>query len=187
MAEQGTLARPYAQAAFELAQAAGTLPAWSQFLQFTALAVTEPGVDRFLSTPGANLRAFTQALGDIAREQLGGSPLFAGANAPGVNFLRLLVENRRLDLMPQIAARFEMLKTEAENALDATLTTATPVSDEHQSQIVDSLKKRFGRQIRLTVAQDPALIGGARLQVGDRVIDGTVRTGLDKLATALRV
>ena len=98
----------------------------------------------------------------------------------------MLAENQRLGVLPDILARFEVLKSEAERTLDAVLTSASAVSDTQQQRIIDSLSKRFGRKIRLAVQLDPTLIGGARLQVGDRVIDGSVRTGLDKLATALR-
>jgi F-type H+-transporting ATPase subunit delta len=181
MAEQGTVARPYAQAVFELARAEGQLAGWSQFLNLAAVLVTEPQVNRLLSTPGADLKRLATTIADLCGEQLGGQ-----VPATGTNFLKLLVEKQRLAALPDIVARFETLKAEAENTLDATLTTATPVSAEQQARIEDSLKKRFGRQIRLSVQQDAQLIGGARLQVGDRVIDGSVRTGLDKLATALR-
>jgi F-type H+-transporting ATPase subunit delta len=104
----------------------------------------------------------------------------------GSGFLKVLAENQRLGALPDIVGRYEVLKAEAERTLDVTLTSASAVSDDQQKRIIDSLNKRFGRQVRLTVQLDPTLIGGARLQVGDRVIDGSVRTGLDKLATALR-
>ena len=81
----------------------------------------------------------------------------------------------------------EALKAAAENTLEVTLTSASPVDDGQRRRIEETLNKRFNRQVRLTVQIDPQLIGGARLQVGDRVIDGSVRSGLDKLATALRV
>lgn len=188
MAEHGTVARPYAQAVFELARADNALPAWSDFLKLAAVLVTEPGVNRVLSTPGADLRRLATAIADLCREQLGNPPMLRdGERAPGANFLKLLVENRRLGVLPDISVRFEQLKAEAENAMDVTLTTAAAVSEEQQAGIVESLRKRFGRQVRLTVHMDANLIGGARLQVGDRVIDGSVRTGLDKLANALRV
>ncbi|MFO1354916.1 MAG: F0F1 ATP synthase subunit delta [Gammaproteobacteria bacterium] len=181
-----TVARPYAQAAFELAQAAGELQDWSDFLQVAARMVLEPEVGRLLDTPAADLGRLATTMAELAREQLGGR-LLAGERAEGVNFLRLLVENRRLAALPDIAARFEVLKAEAENSLDVTLTSATPVGDEQRGRIEQTLNQRFNRRIRLAVQVDPGLIGGARLQVGDRIIDGSVRTGLDKLATALRV
>jgi F-type H+-transporting ATPase subunit delta len=188
MAEHGTVARPYAQAVFELAQAEGQLGQWADFLKLAAVLVTDPTVSRRLTSPGADLGAIATAFADICREQLGQPAILqAGARSPAANFLKVLVENGRLGLLPEVAARFEALKAEAENTLDVTLTTATAVTDEQRTRVSDALKKRFGREIRLTVELDPALIGGARLKVGDRVIDGTVRTGLDKLATALRV
>ncbi len=186
MAEHGSVARPYAQAAFELAQADGQLPAWSEFLQLAAAMVQAPDVVRLLFAPGADVTKLALTMADLAREQLGGKPPLVGERSPGANFLRLLADNQRLSVLPDIAARFDALKAEAESTLAVTLTSAAAVSPEQQARLVDALGKRFGRQIRLDVALDPALIGGARLQVGDRVIDGSVRTGLDKLATALR-
>jgi F-type H+-transporting ATPase subunit delta len=91
-----------------------------------------------------------------------------------------------LDLAAATGPGTWRVSAEAERTLDAVLTSASAVSDTQQQRIIDSLSKRFGRQIRLAVQLDPTLIGGARLQVGDRVIDGSVRNGLDKLATALR-
>jgi F-type H+-transporting ATPase subunit delta len=103
-----------------------------------------------------------------------------------VNFLRVLAANQRLAVLPDIVARFEVLRADAENRLDVTLTSAQPVDEAQQSRIAAGLEKRFGRTVRLAVVVDPSLLGGARLQLGDRIIDGSVRTGLDKLATALR-
>jgi F-type H+-transporting ATPase subunit delta len=187
MAEHGIVARPYAQAVFEIARAAGELPAWSEFLRLAAALVAEPAVNRLLFVPGADLGRLAGALAEICREQLGNpAPLRDGARSPGANLLRVLAENQRLSVLPDVSARYEVLKAEAENTLEVTLASASPVSDEQRARMEDALRKRFGRQVRLAVEVDPALIGGARLQVGDRVIDGSVRTGLDKLATALR-
>ena len=116
MAEHGTVARPYAQAVFELAKAEGQLGPWSQFLQFAAELVLDPAVARRLSTPAADLGELAAAIADIAREQLGSPAILAeGARSKGGNFLRLLVENRRLEALPDIAVRYEALKAEAEN------------------------------------------------------------------------
>jgi F-type H+-transporting ATPase subunit delta len=187
MADHGTVARPYAQAVFELASSSGELAAWSAFLKLAAGFVLDQDVVRMLLQPGADLGTLARAIADICRDQLGGgAPLVAGATSPGANLLQVLAANHRLAALPDIAARFEVLRAEAENVLDVTLTSASPVSEAQQARIVDAIGQRFGRKIRLTVTTDAALIGGARLQVGDRVIDGSVRTGLDKLATVLR-
>ncbi len=186
MAEHGTTARPYAQAVFEIARTDNQLQAWSDFLRLAAELALSPDVRRLLDVPGADGFAVAAAIADICREKLSGAaPLADGPKSVGAGFLKVLAENQRLGALPDILGRYEVLKAEAERTLDVTLTSASAVSDEQQRRVVDSLNKRFGRQVRLTVQLDPALIGGARLQVGDRVIDGTVRTGLDKLATAL--
>jgi F-type H+-transporting ATPase subunit delta len=188
MSEHGTTARPYAQAVFELASSAGHLREWSAFLQLAAEIVLAPDVVSMVRRPGADTAGLARAMADICRERLGGGPPVAGdlAVSQGANFLALLAANRRLDALPDIAARFEVLRTQAENTVDVTLTSAIPVSEAQQARLVDAISRRFARQVRLTVSVDPGLIGGARLQVGDHIIDGSVRTGLDKLATALR-
>jgi F-type H+-transporting ATPase subunit delta len=186
MSDHGTAARPYAQAVFELAQSAGQLPGWSAFLKLAADIVLDADVVAMVQAPGADVAGIARAIGDICRDKLGGNAPLADARGPAANFLQVLAENRRLLALPDIAARFEVLKAEAENTLEVTLTSASPVTDAQQARIVEAIGRRFGRRVRLTVATDPTLIGGARLQVGDRVIDGSVRTGLDKLATVLR-
>lgn len=187
MADQGTVARPYAQAVFEIARTDNQLGAWSDFLALAAEIVITQDVARFLATPGSDAFALADGITGICAEKLGNPALLAGGpKAVGAGFLKVLAENQRLGSLPDILARFEVLKAEAERTLDVVLTSASAVSDTQQQRIIDSLNKRFSRQIRLTVQLDPTLIGGARLKVGDRVIDGSVRTGLDKLATVLR-
>jgi F-type H+-transporting ATPase subunit delta len=183
MSDHGTAARPYAQAVFELAHAAGQLAGWSAFLKLAADIVLDADVVAMVGAPGADGAGIARA---ICGEKLGGAAPLGDPRGPAANFLQVLAENRRLLALPDIAARFEVLKAEAENTLEVTLTSASPVSDAQQARIVEALGRRFGRGVRLTVTTDPSLIGGARLQVGDRVIDGSVRTGLDKLATVLR-
>ncbi len=187
MAEHGTTARPYAQAVFEIARTDNQLAAWSDLLRMAAEIAVSPDGARILGKPGADLSAFAEAVADICREKLPGSAILAqGSKSVAAGFLKVLAENQRLGVLPEILARFEVLRSEAEKTLDVVLTSAADVSDQQKNRIVESLSKRFERQVRLTVQLDPTLIGGARLQVGDRVIDGSVRTGLDKLATALR-
>jgi len=188
MADHAFAARPYAQAVFEIARATGDFRSWSEFLQLAASLVLDPELGRILQIPGGDVDKIAVAMADICREQLG-NQAFAGDGSrdTATNFLRLLAENRRLPALPDIAGRYEVLRAEAENTLDVVLTSASAVDEGQQSRIAASLKQRLGREIRISVKLDPALIGGARLQIGDRVIDGSVRTGLDKLATALSV
>jgi F-type H+-transporting ATPase subunit delta len=142
---------------------------------------------RFLATPGSDAFALADGIAGICADKLGNSVVLnGGPKAVGAGFLKVLAENQRLGSLPEILARYEVLKAEAERTLDVVLTSASAVSNDQQQRISDSLNKRFSRQVRLTVQLDPTLIAGARLQVGDRVIDGSVRTGLDKLATVLR-
>ena len=186
MTDHAFAARPYAQAVFEIAKATGDFRSWSAFLQLAATLVMDPDLGKTLRAPGSDVDKIAVAMADICREQLG-SQAFAGDGArdTATNFLRLLGENRRLPALPDIAGRYEVLRAEAENTLDVVLTSASAVDEGQQSRIAASLRQRLGREIRISVKLDPALIGGARLQIGDRVIDGSVRTGLDKLATAL--
>lgn len=188
MAEQGTVARPYAQAIFEVASADGRLDAWSALLGTAAGVVMQPEVGRLLGAPGIDRERLALLVAAACRQAGGAAaPLLEGDAAPGANLLRLLAENGRLATLPDIAARFEVLKAEAQNILDVTLSSPVPVSAEQQARVAAALEQRFGRKVRLGVEIDERLIGGARLKVGDRVIDGSVRNRLEKLATALRV
>jgi F-type H+-transporting ATPase subunit delta len=186
MADHAFAARPYAQAVFEIARTTGDFRSWSEFLQLAATLVMDPELGRALQAPGSDVDKIAVAMADVCREQFG-SQAFSGdgAWATAGNFLRLLAENRRLAALPDIAGRYEQLRAQAENTLDVVLTSASAVDEGQKSRIAASLRQRLGREIRISVKLDPALIGGARLQIGDRVIDGSVRTGLDKLATAL--
>src|SRR5690606_18974684 len=154
MAEQGTIARPYAQAVFETASADGQLAAWSDLLKLAGTIVLAPEVQTFLTAPGAELDRLAVVVADLCRERLGASgtvpaPLQGGAASPATNLLRLLAANGRLGALPEIAARYDVLKAQAENVLDVVLSSAAPVSDEQQASIAKALQQRFGRQIRL--------------------------------------
>ncbi len=186
MSEHGQIARPYAQAAFELAQEAGELPAWAAMLSLAASIVSSPDVNRLLFMPGTDLARLALGIAAACRDRLGQQgPLAGGDDAPAANFLRLLAANGRLSSLPDIAERFARLKAEAENTIDVEVTTAAPVTEAQQAAIAGALKARFGRDIRLSVELDDTLIGGARIRVGDRIIDGSVRARLEKLASAL--
>jgi F-type H+-transporting ATPase subunit delta len=116
---------------------------------------------------------------------VGKDSVFAGGSQHGTNFLKLLLENGRIGVLPEIAEHFEALKAEVENTVDAVVTSATALSKEQEQAIASSLKKRLGRDVRITTEIDENLIGGAVVRAGDVVIDGSLRARLTGLATAL--
>jgi len=180
MAENAAIARPYAQAIFELANDSGQLVAWSEVLHAAGMVVSDAGVAKLIGAPGTDRNKLNELIADIA------SRAAAGADtAKVINLVKLLAENGRLPVLPDIASAYDSLKAEVENRVEVTLTAASPVDDAQQAKIVDALKKRLGCDVSLIFELDENLIGGARLQAEDLVIDGSVSSGLEKLATTL--
>jgi F-type H+-transporting ATPase subunit delta len=103
----------------------------------------------------------------------------------GQNLIRLLAENHRLALLPEICAVYEIYRAEAESTIEAEVISAMPVSDAQREQIAESLKKRLGKNVSLKCLIDESLIGGAIIRAGDMVIDGSVQGKLQKLASAM--
>jgi F-type H+-transporting ATPase subunit delta len=174
MSQALTLARPYARAAFALARDQGRLPAWSQLLGFSARVAADSAAQAVLGHPHASAEALVELL------------LPPGDVDPGFRqFLRVLAENRRLRLLPEVAGLYEQLRAEAERVVKATVTSAVVLAPEQLAQLRDSLRRRFGREVELSAAVDPALIGGAVVDAGDVVIDGSLRSKLGRLAADL--
>jgi len=97
----------------------------------------------------------------------------------------LLLENKRSKVLPEIAEHFDALKADIENSVEATVTSAAPLSQAQQDEIASALKKRLGRDVSIATAIDKNLIGGAVIRAGDVVIDGSLRARLEGLANAL--
>jgi len=116
---------------------------------------------------------------------VGEGSVFAGGSDHGSNFLKLLLENRRVPVLTEIADHFEALRAEVENSVDAVVTSASPLNAEQKQEITASLKERLGREVKLTTEIDENLIGGAVIRAGDVVIDGSLRARLEGLANAL--
>lgn len=176
MSEALTTARPYAQAAFEEAQKLSDLKGWSEVLLALAEAVTYPEIHNVISSPR------------VAKAQLGGllGDVVGGKLKPQqMNFVKVLAENQRLQLLPEIASIFEVLKAEAEKSVNVEVDSAFELSAAQQEKIVSSLKKRMGREIKLTCKVNKELLGGVVIRAGDKVIDGSARTRLGEMATAL--
>ncbi len=183
MAQNEAIARPYAQAVFELAQESGNFRAWSALLNTAGAAVATDQLADLLDIPGLDTGRIVDVLTSVCRED-SQAAIVAAANE-GRNFIRLLAENSRFSALPDIATAFEKLRAEVENTVDVTLTAATPVDEAQQARMAAALKQRFGRDVRLNFVLDENLLGGARLQAEDHVIDGSVRTRLEKLASVL--
>lgn len=173
MSDALTLARPYARAAYALARDAGQADAWSRALAVAAALASESAIAQALSDP-RTARSDAAAL------------LSDGASVEHwQGFLELLADNRRLPLLPDIAALFEQLRADGEQVVRATVTSANALSDGELESITAALRRRFGREVRVRTAVDPALIGGAVIDAGDLVIDGSLKGKLERLQTAL--
>lgn len=176
MSQAITTARPYAQAAFDEAQKLADLKGWSEMLLSLADAVENAEVRAVISSPRVS-RAQTESLMEAL---LGGQ-----AKPQQRNFVRVLVENQRIELLPEIAALFEVLRAEAEKTVNVVVDSAFELSAAQQDKIVSSLKKRMGREIKLTCKVNKELLGGVVIRAGDQVIDGSARTRLSEMANAL--
>jgi F-type H+-transporting ATPase subunit delta len=176
MAETATLARPYAEAVFRLADAGGTLAAWSGTLRALAQVAAHPDMQDCLAK--FDLTA-------VQLQELFLSPCPGDLSAEAKNFIQLLIEYDRLTLLPEIFAQFETLKNEREGVVDAQITTAFELEGAQLAGLVADLEKRFKRKINPRVSIDRDLIGGVRMVVGDEVIDGSVRGKLNAMAAGL--
>jgi F-type H+-transporting ATPase subunit delta len=177
MAELITIARPYAEAAFRLAREKNALPAWSQMLRLVGAVVADPQMAGALDNPKLTAGNKESLVLSVCGDKL---------DSLGRNFVRVLVESDRVTLLPQIAALFEDLKNDAEGVAQATIASAFALSDAQVAELKAALEKRFGKRIEATVSVDPSLIGGARVTVGDTVIDGSVQAQLEAMANQLR-
>jgi F-type H+-transporting ATPase subunit delta len=177
MAELVTVARPYAEAAFEIARDQNALPVWSEMLRFAATIVGDERVAAALDNPRFSSGDKESLVLSIAGDKL---------NHDGRSFLRVLIEADRVSLLPQIQALFDALKDQAENVAKATIETAFPLSDTQVADLTGALEKRFGKKVEATVVENRALIGGARVTVGDSVIDGSVQAKLAVMSKQLR-
>lgn len=176
MAEKSTIARPYAQAVFDLASAQRQLGPWSEQLQLMTAVVADPRLQRLIGNPRITRTQLAGLIVDICGDRL---------DAQARSLVGVLAENRRLDLLPEIGALFAQYRAEAEKTVQAEVVSAFPLSAEQQAGIVAALKRRLGREISLKNSTDETLVGGAVIRAGDLVIDGSVTGHLDRLASAL--
>ena len=176
MADRLTIARPYARAVFAEARGDERLGPWSDALHIAAQVVRDPRVEALLGNPRVTPEELAQLLIGIAAGKLG---------AHGENFVRTLAANRRLGYLAEISTLFDELKDSAQGVADVTVTSATALADAQRRELASALEKRLKRTVRLHCGTDPELLGGAVLRAGDLVIDGSLRTRLERIAYEL--
>jgi F-type H+-transporting ATPase subunit delta len=182
MADESTIARPYAKALFDVANADKKLGPWSEALNAAAAVLGEASAKRVLANPELD-RAKRADFVRAVSVGLKGADLFE--TPQGKALLALLAENDRLAALPEIAEQFDALKADAENKVTAKLVSATAVDAGVAQRVKQALEKRMGRVVELELEVDPSLIGGAIVRAEDMVIDGSVRTKLEQLARAM--
>jgi F-type H+-transporting ATPase subunit delta len=176
VAERATIARPYAKAAFEYARDAKSFAEWSQGLKAAAEIVADPRVAALTKDPQWSLGDLVSIVTDVAGAKL--DPAMQ-------NFVRVLAENHRLLLLPEIAAHYEELRSDVENTVDVNVTSAIPLNAAQQEKLAAALGTRLKRKVRMQNSVDASLLGGAVVRAGDLVIDGSLKGRLQRLATEL--
>jgi F-type H+-transporting ATPase subunit delta len=177
MAEPSTVARPYAEAAFKLADAGNALAKWSEMLGALSLVAQDERMQRAVADP---------KLSDAQVAGLFISILSGKLSGEAENFVRVLAENRRIELLPEIRAQFEALRNEREGVVEAEVHSAFELSEAQVADLVQRLERKTGRKVRTQVRIDKELIGGVKVVLGDKVIDGSARAQLAALETALK-
>lgn len=176
MAELTTLARPYAKAAFAIALQEKALGDWSGMLQLSAQVAGNEKVSAVLSSPALTSDQVAESFVEVCGDKL---------DDKGKNFIHLLAENKRLVLLPEIFAMFEVLKANQEKSIDVEITTAFEIGSTVSDQLAQALSARLEREIKLVTSVDQSLVGGAIIRAGDNVIDNSVRGKLSKLAESM--
>ncbi len=174
MAEVATIARPYAEAVFSLADKSGTLVQWSEALARLAAIAQAPEMVQLMGNPRVT---------DVQLVDLFNVADDLPAEARGL--VQVLTGNKRLEALPMVAVQFELLKAEREGAMDAEIASAYALEGAELASLVAELERRFQKKIRPQVTIDQSLIGGVRVRVGDLVIDGSVRGKLETMRNGL--
>lgn len=175
--ERSTLARPYADAVAKLAGESNAWAAWSERLGLLNLVAADEQIQSLASNPAIPAARLSEVILAVCDGKLG---------AEGANLVGLLSENKRLNLLPEIVQLFEAMKATQEGVLEAHVTTAFELSATQMAGLLAKLEAKFGRKINATQSVDMELIGGVVIQVGDEVMDASVRGGLENLAVTLK-
>jgi len=175
MAELATLARPYAEALFQVASKGDLTTALSEIDALAAVA-SNAQLRQFADAPKANPAQVFDVITSVAN-----TPLSDASK----NLLRTVIDNGRLSVLPEIAAQFHALVAERSGVADAVVYSAFPIEPAALADVVATLERRFNRKLNATVQVQPDLIGGIRVVVGDEVLDTSVKARLEQMKAAL--
>jgi len=176
MSSLATLARPYAKAAFELAQGENALARWDEMLNLAGAIVSDDSMTKLLESPDVSDSEAVGILVEVAGEMLDGR--FR-------DYLSVLADNGRLPLLPEVGGLFRQLREEAEKRLSVRVVSAIPLDESQTARLKEALARRFECEIELNNEIDTSVIGGAVVYAGDQVIDGSLRGRLQKLSNSL--
>ena len=176
MSNLTTLARPYAKAAFELADADGATGSWNDMLVLASALVAEGSLQRLLNSPEVSGSQLVEILSDAAGEAF---------DSKFKDFLSVLAQNKRLPLLPEITNIYQRLREEADKLLRVKVVSAFELDESQASRLKAALARRFDREILLESEVDRSVIGGAVVYAGGEVIDGSLKDRLAKLSNSL--
>lgn len=176
MSSLATLARPYAKAAFELAQGESALARWDEMLSLAGAIVSDASMTKLLESPDISDGEAVTILVEVAGDLL---------DSRFKDYLSVLAGNGRLPLLPQVSELFRQLREEAEKRLSVRVVSAIPLDDSQSARLKEALARRFECEIELNNEIDTSIIGGAVVYAGDQVIDGSLRGRLQKLSNSL--
>lgn len=176
MAEFNTIARPYAQGAFEYARDNNQLDHWSQMLAALSQVVTQPQVKKVLENPSYSHEILADVVMDVAKDNI---------DEAGRNFVKLIASNNRLAIIPAAANLFQGLKAKSEQTIDVQVTSTSDLDQAQCDRLTQSLHKRFNKNIKLSCQTDSSLLGGLYICAGDIVIDGTIKGQLQRMKESL--
>ena len=176
MSDFTTAARPYANAVYDIAHQGSSLESWGDALANLAAVITDEQINRLLDDPELGKKQ----KGELVIQVLGNK-----LTEKQQNLVKLMAENGRLKLMPDVLAQFEAARAKAENKLEAQVISAFELSAQQTDELVNTLKNKLGCDITLTTTIDESLIGGVIIKAGDTIIDASMKSQLDSLALSL--
>ncbi len=177
MAEAITIARPYAEALFKLAREGNSLFSWSEMLGVIRSVVQEPQIRELINNPQISAAKLCEIILSIGGKKI---------SDDGRRLVLLLIDNRRLLVLPQICDLFEQFKSQHEGVLEAEIESAFPLNSDQVVRLVSILEEKFQRKVKVDISVKSELIGGIRVKIGDQIIDSSVHGKLEAMATALK-